>query len=145
MTSFPVEIEPSLQPRLAAGVLLLHLLAAALPWVSRCPAWLAGSLSVLALGGLAATLACLSGPHCLLQRLAYREESWHAMLAGDRSEVPAQLGPGTRVYAGLVVVDVRAQRGRMGWLLPRAALPPVEFRRLKVRLRLACYNEKSRS
>jgi hypothetical protein len=38
----------------------------------------------------------------------------------------------------LVVLDLRAEDERLGWLLPRAALGPEEFRRLKVRLRLTC-------
>ena len=50
MTSFPVEIEPPPEPRLAAAALLLHLSAAALPWATRCPTWLAVSLSLLANG-----------------------------------------------------------------------------------------------
>ncbi len=48
------------------------------------------------------------------------------------------MGPSTRVYAALVALDIRTARGRLGWLLTRAATDPDQFRRLKARLRLSC-------
>lgn len=138
MTSFAVEIEPLPQPRLAAAALLLHLAAAALPWITRCPPWLAVPLSLLAVAGLAATLARVPGRHCRLQRVSFRDDTWRVRLAGDEREEAARLGPRTRVYAGLIVLDLLTGPRRVGWLLPRPALDAAEFRRLKARLRLAC-------
>jgi len=138
MTSFPVEIEPRPEPRLAALALLLHFAAAALPWVTRCPPWLAGSLSLLAIAAFVLTLARLPGRHCCLQGLMYRGEAWRVRLAGGPCDGPARIGPGTRVYADLIVLDVLTGRGRQGWLLTRAAVDSGQFRHLKARLRLAC-------
>jgi len=137
MTLFPVEIEPRPEPRLAAAALLLHLSAAALPWATRCPGWLAVPLSVLALASLAATLARLPGPHCRLQGLAVSGDDWRVRHAGDTCARPAHVGPGTRVYAGLIVLDLVVGRSRLGWLLTRGAMDSGQFRRLKARLRLA--------
>lgn len=136
MTSFPVEIEPSPQPRLAAGVLLLHLTAAAFPWLARCPPGLAAALSVFAIAGLAATLVRVPGPHCRLVRLSLRDDSWRVRLTGESHDTVALIGSGTRVYAGLIALDLRVEGRRLGWLLPRAALGRADFRRLKARLRM---------
>lgn len=137
MTSFHVDCEPRPQPRLAAAALLLHVAAATLPWATRCPIWLAASLSLVALVSLAATLGRLPGRHCRLHGLACRGDGWRVRLAGKPCEVPARAGPGTRVYAGLIVLDLAAGQWRLGWLLTREALDPAQFRRLKARLRLA--------
>ena len=137
MTSFPVECEPRPEPRLAAAALLLHVSAAALPWASRCPGWLAVPLSVFALASFAATLARLPGLHCRLQGLAVRGADWRVRYAGDACAWPARVGSGTRVYAGLIVLDLVAGPGRVGWLLTRRAMDSGQFRHLKARLRLA--------
>jgi hypothetical protein len=118
--------------------LLLHLSAAALPWGTRCPSGLAASLSLLALAAFALTLARLPGPHCRLQGLVYQGEAWRVRLAGDACDRPARVGGGTRVYAGLIALDLATGPGRLGWLLTREAMDSVQFRRLKARLRLAC-------
>jgi hypothetical protein len=138
MTSFPVEIEPRPEPRLAVAVLLLHAVAAAMPWATRCPGWLAALLSLSAAAALAATIRRLAGRHCRLQGLVWRADGWRVRLAAETSEWAASVGPGTRVHADLVALDLRSARGRMGWLLTREALDPGQFRRLKVRLRLTC-------
>jgi len=138
VTSFPATIEPRPQPRLAAGLLLWHLVAAAFPWIAGCPAWPAGTLSLLALAGFAATLARVPGAHCRLRGLACTDGVWRARVLGDARLWVVRIGPGTRVYSGLVVLDLLAGGRRLGWLLPRTALRPEEFRRLKARLRLAC-------
>jgi hypothetical protein len=138
MTSFPVEFEPPPQPRLAAAALLVHAAAAALPWVTRCPPGLSVALSLSAIASLWATLARVPGRHCRLQVLACENGLWHARSAGGSHAQAVLIGPGTRVYAGLVVLELVTGRGRLGWLLPRRALNPVQFRRLKARLRLAC-------
>ncbi len=138
MTSFAVECEPRSQPRLAAGALLVHLLAAAWPWFTRCPPWIAATLSLFAILGLAATLARLPGAHCRLQGLSFRDDGWHVRLWRESGDGPAVIGRGTRVQAGLIALDLLAGRQRLGWLLTRSAMDPDQFRRLKARLRLAC-------
>lgn len=138
MPSFPVECEPRPQPRLAVAALLVHLLAAAWPWATRCPLWIAAALSLFAILGFAATLARLPGPHCRLQAVAFRGGSWRVRFAGAPCDEPARVGPGTRVYAGLIVLELVAGRERLGWLVTGAALESMQFRRLKARLRLAC-------
>jgi hypothetical protein len=138
MTSFAVECEPRPQPRLAAGALLLHLLAAGWPWITRCPPWIAAPMSLVAMLGLAATLARLPGAHCRLQGLSFRDGGWHVRLWRESGDGPARIGRGTRVHAGLVAIDLIAGRERLGWVLTRSAMDPSRFRRLKARLRLAC-------
>ncbi len=138
MTSFPVAAEPRPEPRLAAAAVLMHAAAAALPWATRCPAGLAALLSLSVAVALAATISRLAGRHCRLQGLAWREDGWRVRLAADTRDWAARVGPGTRVHADLVVIDLHSAQGRLGWLLTRAALEPCQFRRLKVRLRLAC-------
>jgi hypothetical protein len=119
-------------------LLLAHLVVALYPWITGCPAWLAGSLSLLALAGFAGTLGHVPGRHCQLQGLDWTDKVWRARVGRDAHEMAVRIGPGTRVFRGLVVLDLRAEDERLGWLLPRAALGPEEFRRLKVRLRLTC-------
>ena len=138
MTSFPVECEPRPEPRLAAGALLLHVLAAAWPWATRCPEWIALPASFIAILGLAMTLARLPGAHCRLQLLEFGDLGWRARFDRDSRAVAVRIGPGTRVLADLVAVNIRAGRERLGWLVTRSGLDPAQFRRLKARLRLAC-------
>lgn len=138
MTSFAVEIEPSAQPRLAALALMAHLFAAAGPWLMRCPPLLATILSLAAMAGAVATIARIPGPHCRLQRLAADGSGWRGQLAPGADFLPAVLGPGTRAYAALVVVELQVGGRRLGWLLPRGAVPAADFRRLKALIRLSC-------
>jgi hypothetical protein len=118
--------------------LLLHLLAAAWPWLTRCPPLIAATLSLLAILGFAATLARLPGAHCRLQGLAFRGGGWRVQLSRASEDGPASIGPGTRIHAGLVAIEVIAGRERLGWLLTRSGMETDQFRRLKARLRLAC-------
>lgn len=138
MTSFAVAIEPVPQPRLAAGVLVAHLFAASSPWLARCPPVLAASLTALAIAGFIATLGRVPGRHCPLAAFALDERGCRVRLAGHDGFVPATFGNGTRAYAALVCVEIVVAGRRLGWLLPRAALPPGDFRRLKARIRLSC-------
>lgn len=137
MTSFSVAIEPSAQPRLAALLLLTHGIAAAGPWIARCPPMLAMALSLLALGGLLASLARVPGPHCALQSLALDAGGCRVGLLRPDAVLPGALGPGTRAYAAFIVLDLVADGRRLGWLLPRGALPAADFRRLKALIRLS--------
>ena len=137
MKSFPVDCKPRPDPRLTVAACLLHVAAAATPWLTRCPPMLAASLTLLALAALPMTLGRLPGRHCRLQSLAYRGAAWRVRLAGDACERPACVGPGTRVHAGLIALDLASAGGRLGWLLTRETMDSSQFRRLKARLRLA--------
>ncbi len=137
-TSFAVRIEPSAQPRLAALSLLLHLFAAACPWLMHCPGPVAAGLTLTALLALAATIARVPGSHCHLRGLAYGTDGWQARLAGSPDYRPVALGGATRAYAGLVYVEIVADGRKRGWLLPRTALLQADFRRLKAVIRLSC-------
>ena len=88
--------------------MLLHLLAGAWPWATRCPAWIAAGLSLAAMLGFVATLARLPGPHCRLHGLAFRDSGWRVQISGASGDWPASIGPGTRVHAGLVAIDLIA-------------------------------------
>lgn len=138
MTSFAVAIEPAAQPRLAAAAFLAHLFAAASPWLARCPAVLAVSLTALAIAGFIATLGRIPGRHCTLAALALDDRGCRVRFAGQDAFEPATIGSGTRAHAALAIIEVRVGGRRLGWLLPRGALPAADFRRLKARIRLTC-------
>ena len=138
MTSFAVAIEPGAQPRLAAAVFLAHVLAAAWPWFAGAVPPLAASLSSVALAGLVLSLGFVPGRHCRLRAIALEDRDCRVRLSGQPLWLPARLGAGARAYAPLVLIEVLVDGRRLGWLLPRAALPPDEFRRLKARIRLSC-------
>ncbi len=136
MTSFAFTIEPAAQPRLAAGLLLVHVAVAGSPWFAGCPPWLAVGLTVLALGGFAAALDRVPGPHCRLRRLVLDADGWKAAVRDQEGLLPATIGNATRVYPALVCIELVVGGHRHGWLLPCQALDPADFRRLKARLRL---------
>lgn len=138
MKSFGVTIEPARQPRLAAVVFLVHLAAAASPWLTRATPLLAAPLSILAIAGLVSTLGRVPGLHCPLSAVAFDGRGCRVRLRGQCRWLRAKVGPGARAYASLVLVEVVIAGRRLGWLLPRAALPPDDFRRLKARIRLSC-------
>ena len=138
MRSFAVRLEPDARPRLAAAVLLLHALAAVVPWLARVPSPLAAVLSAVALAGLVQSISRLPGRHCRLAAARHDGRGWQVRLAGARRWRPAELHDSSRAYPWLVYVAFRARSGRCGWLLPAGAVPAAEFRRLKARIRLAC-------
>ncbi len=138
MTSFAVRIEPRAQPRLAATVLLAHVLAAAWPWFAGAMPVLAASLSIVTLAGFVLSLGFVPGRHCRLRAFALEGRDCRVRLAGRPLWLPARLGAGARAYASLVLMEVMVGGRRFGWLLPRTALPSDEFRRLKARIRLSC-------
>ena len=138
MTSFAIRLEPVAAPRLAAGALVYHVLAALVPWYARVPAGLAAVLSLAAVAGLVLTLARLPGRHCRLAGVRHDGQGWRVQLAGSRDWLPAELCPASRAFPGLVYLRLRAGRLRPAWLLAPGAVPAEDFRRLKARIRLAC-------
>ena len=138
MTSFAFVIEPGSQPRLAAGLLLLHAGMALYPWLARCPVPLAGALTTLAIAGFCLNLARVPGRHCRLQALAMEGSRCRVRLAGEADWQTAALGADTRAYRDCVLLDLRVAGRRAGWLLLRGAVPADSFRRLKARVRLSC-------
>ena len=138
MTSFAVSIEPGPQPRLAAIVLLIHLAAAAVPWVARVGTAFAALLSVLAIGALALTLARVPGRHCPLAAVAMSSCGCRVRLAGRHAWQVAEIDGGARAYGSIVNLALRVDGRRLGWLLPRRAVPDADFRRLKARIRHTC-------
>jgi len=138
MRSFAFVIEPAADPRLAAALLLLHAAVAALPWVTRCPPTLALALSALAALGFAANLGRVPGRHNRLQAVAVDGGGWRVRWAGEPGWRSATLGRESRAMADGLLLELRADGRRAGWLLRRRALPPAEFRRVKARIRLTC-------
>jgi hypothetical protein len=138
MRSFAFVIEPGSQPRLAAWLLLLHVAMALLPWLTRCPAPLAWLLSALVTVGFCLNLSRVPGRHCRLQAMAMGDNRCRVRLAGEATWQTAVLGAGTRAYRDCVLLDLRLAGRRVGWLLPRGAVPADSFRRLKARARLSC-------
>jgi hypothetical protein len=138
MRSFDVEIEPCAGRTLAALSLFVHAAAAAAPWLTHVALPAAIALSLVAAGGLAATLARIPGRHCTLQAIAFDARNCRARLAGTRSFLPARLTARSRASPWLVSLELQIGRRRLGWLLPRGSLPPDQFRRLRARIRLSC-------
>lgn len=137
MTCFAVRIEPRPQPRLAALLALLHLGAAASPWLVHCPPWLSVLASLAAIAGLGPSLARVPGPHCRLRAIAIDAVGCRARLAGSEAWQPAEITRASRVSAGALALELRVAGRLHGWLLPRAGLPADAFRRLKALIRLA--------
>ena len=138
MTSFAVTLEPEPQPRLAALALVVHLAAAASPWVAHVAPGPAVLMSLVALLGLASTLAAVPGRHHRLAAFVLDMEGCRARMRDGGTWEPAAIGPGSRAMSGLVYLDIRAGGRRFAWLLPRDAVPAGAFRSLKARIRLTC-------
>lgn len=138
MTSFAVTVEPDPQPRLAALALVVHLAAAASPWVAHVTPGPAVLMSLVALVGLASTLAAVPGRHHRLAELRLDGEGCRARMRGGGTWEPAEIGPRSRAMSGVVFVDIRAGGRRLAWLLPRDAVQAGAFRSLKARIRLTC-------
>lgn len=138
MTSFALRLEPGAAPRLAAVASLVHLAAAASPWLLGVPAAISAVLSAAALAGLASTLACVPGPHHAMSEVQVDAAGCRMRLAGSPEFVPAALGTGSRVLGPLAFVEVRTGARRHAWLLTRGSIPPGPFRRLKARIRFSC-------
>ena len=138
MTSFIVEIEPAAAPRLAGLALIVHLAAAASPWVARLPRWSALALTAAAVASLAWSIAAVPGRHQRLEALRIDAAGCRVRLHGSRDWHAATLGSKSRAYAELAFLDIRMGKARLSWLLPRSAAPAGAFRRLKARIRLSC-------
>ena len=138
MTSFAVAIEPDPQPRLAALALVVHLAAAASPWVAHVTQGPAVLMSVVAILGLASTLAVVPGRHHRLAELVLDAEGCRARMRDGGTWEPAEIGPRSRAMAGVVFLDIRVGGRRLAWLLPRDAVQTDAFRSLKARIRLTC-------
>jgi hypothetical protein len=136
MTSFTLAIEPAPQPRLAAAGCLVHAAAAASPWIAHCPPGVAAVLSALAATACWMTLARVPGAARGLRAVEWRPGRCLAQLAGAGWR-PATLDRRSRAYASLVLLELRVDGRRVGWLLPRRALAPAAWRRLKALIRLA--------
>jgi hypothetical protein len=138
MTSFAVTLEPAPQPRLAALALVVHVAAAASPWVAHVAAGPALLMSLAALIGLASTLAAVPGRHHRLAELVLEGKGCRVRIRDGRTWEPAEIGPRSRALASLVFLDIRAGGRRISWLLPRDAVEAGAFRTLKARVRLTC-------
>lgn len=138
MTSFALAVEPAASPRLAAIACLVHLAAAASPWLARVASPLAATLSLIAIVAFAWTLSRIPGRHAALAACKFGRQGWRFRLRGSTVWLPAQLAPASRAYASMVLLELSAGGSRYGWLLPRAAVPAGQFRRLKARIRLSC-------
>jgi hypothetical protein len=138
MTSFAATIEPASQPRLATVVLLVHVVAAASPWIAHVEPVFAAMFSILAIAGLASTLGRVPGRHCPLAGFAVDGRGCRVRLGGRRGWESAEIGAGARAYASVVYLAVAVEGRCLGWLLPRGAIPEADFRRLKARIRLSC-------
>lgn len=138
MTSFAVTLEPEPQPRLAALALVVHLAAAASPWVAHVAPGPAALMSLVALLGLASTLAAVPGRHHRLAEFVLDVAGCRARMRDGGTWEPAKIGPRSRAMSGLVYLDIRAGGRRFAWLLPRDAVQAGAFRSLKARIRLTC-------
>ena len=138
MTSFAVTLEPDPQPRLAAIALVVHLAAAASPWVAHVAPGPAVLMSAVAIFSVASTLAAVPGRHHRLAELRLDGEGCRVRMRHGGTWEPAEIGPRSRALAGLVFLDIRAGGRRLAWLLPRDAVQAGAFRSLKARIRLTC-------
>ena len=117
---------------------LAHLAAAASPWLARVAPPVAATLSLMAIVAFAWTLARIPGRHAALSACEFGSRGWRVRLRCSPAWLPAQLAPASRAYASIVLLELSASGRRYGWLLPRAAMPARQFRRLKARIRLSC-------
>ncbi len=138
MKSFDVALEASATPRLAAMALVVHVAAAASPWLARAAPWFAVPISLLALLGFASTLQRLPGRHCEFAALVIDARGCRVRHRGRSEFLAGELGPGSRAYPWLVLADIRVGARHTGWLLPRGSVDTIQFRRLKARIRLSC-------
>ncbi len=131
----PLRIEFRSSPVLKRVVVAVCAGAAVCPWLTPLsfPASLA--LSLFAVAAVAWTWHKrpeLGGRPVWLEWDREGQWFWHE---GGRDR-PVDLLGDTYLSAALVILNFRAARGRRSVVIPRDALDPVTFRRLKVRLRI---------
>jgi hypothetical protein len=120
---------PALVPVVGAayGAVLVALLVADVAWPVRLALLAAFALAA---AGASRHLRDAGRPHRV---------GWDGRGGWSLDGRAVALDPATRVYAGLVVLVVRGAEGRRErralWV-PRAAVMPADFRRLKTQLRL---------
>lgn len=127
MRGFAAEIRPlpALEPAAAAGggLALLTLLVADVHWAVRCALLVTFTVAAFALR------------RELRRAAAVRYLTWDGEERWHWNGTPVTVAPGTRVHAGLVVLVVGGGRARAVHWIPRAAVAPDAFRRLKAALR----------
>lgn len=127
---FAAELRPD--GALAAAMVLVHLVAAALPWVCRVEPCTATALSLTALVLLRSSWRCLP-VRGRLQGLVLEPES---CACRDRCGWwPAQVERRSRVWPGLVLLRLATTTGHVEVLVTRRSVDPADFRRLKVLVR----------
>lgn len=101
--------------------------AALLPWIAGVPPPGAAVLTALALSALPASLGSVPGRWCPVKAVAVGPDGLR-LFPGDVAATPR---PATRVFPGLVLLHADAAGRRRRLWLPRSALPPDDYRRLK--------------
>ena len=125
-------------------VVLVHLLAGAAVVAADLPLWLQSA--GLLLGGLSLGREVRHGfpfwqPGDIRALALDSAGDWH--LETEEGRLPAHLMPATRVWSIVIWLRFRTGRRRFWVLVPGDALPPDDFRRLKVRLRQSRYVDQS--
>lgn len=126
---FRSELAPC--PGLAAGLALVCLGAASLPWLAGVPVGPALLLSALALAPLPSMRRSVPGRGCAFTAVAHGPGG----LSLPPSAPAARPLPSTRVLPALVLLVAEVDGRRRVLWIPRGSLPPADFRRLKATLR----------
>ena len=137
MSSWGVEAALRPCPSLAATVITVHVAVAAVPWLAGCEGWIAGCLSALAFVGLVHALQAVPGRTCRVRVLRFYGGSW-AVSSSGTSLGSARLLASSRVLPEAVFCRLLAGGQMLDVWIPRHALPPGDFRRLKVAVRCGC-------
>ncbi|WP_303904424.1 protein YgfX [Thiohalomonas denitrificans] len=131
----PLRIEPHASAALKRVVAAVCIGAVASLWLTPLPFSLRLLLSLIAVAATVRTWQKrpeLGGAPVWVEW--NREGEWYWHEAGHA--LPADLLGDTYLNSGLVILNFRTEGGRRSLVLPRDALDPVTFRRLKVRLRI---------
>lgn len=133
MRSWQVAAELRPDRALAITMVLAHLLAAMLPWICRVGPYTAAALSLtvfLLLAGSWRRLPAWGG----LSGLVLDPGSCACRDAAGWW--PARVEPQSRVWPGLVLLHLATATGRVGVLVTRRSMGSLDFRRLKVLVRM---------
>ncbi|MDM7322847.1 MAG: hypothetical protein P3W87_006170 [Gammaproteobacteria bacterium] len=119
---------------LVAGILLIHGLGCVAPWLSALPSPVALGLS---LSVLVSTALALRGILPVRELQWGDGATWHLILANGQVRRALLDVQASRSLPWWVSLAFRLENGeRLHVPLPRDALPPDDFRRLRVRLRV---------